>query len=93
MLKLVHSLTKMLKPNPNIILYFKVYQRNDIHRSATANLNIIVLDQNDKRPIFDQQIYRTKLDEHSSKGTLVTRVHANDEDTVCSLSNRRGSVK
>ncbi|CAC5404679.1 unnamed protein product [Mytilus coruscus] len=59
----------------------KVYQTNDHRRSATANLNIIVSDKNDNKPIFDKSEYHANVDEHSSEGTLVLRVHASDKDS------------
>ncbi|VDH98368.1 Hypothetical predicted protein [Mytilus galloprovincialis] len=77
------KLFKIFDREPQSIYNFKikVYQINDHRRSATANLNIIVSDTNDNKPIFDKSEYRANVDEHSSKGTLVLRVHASDKDS------------
>ncbi|XP_052089264.1 uncharacterized protein LOC127726006 [Mytilus californianus] len=76
------KLFKIFDREPQSIYNYKikVYQTNDHRRSATANLNIIVSDKNDNKPIFDKSEYYANVDEHSSKGTLVLRVHASDKD-------------
>ncbi|CAG2255169.1 unnamed protein product [Mytilus edulis] len=58
----------------------KVYQTNDHRRSATANLNIIVSDKNDNKPIFDKSEYYANVDEHSSRGTLIKATDLDKKD-------------
>ncbi|XP_032885407.1 protocadherin alpha-C2-like [Amblyraja radiata] len=49
-------------------------------RSATAQILITVLDNNDNPPVFDHDIYRGSVSENASRGTLVLEVKANDLD-------------
>ncbi|XP_051540817.1 protocadherin gamma-A3-like isoform X14 [Myxocyprinus asiaticus] len=49
-------------------------------RSATVQINIVVLDVNDNAPIFSQSSYKTSVVENSAKGTIVTTVSATDAD-------------
>ncbi|OXB52904.1 hypothetical protein ASZ78_013298 [Callipepla squamata] len=48
--------------------------------SATQVLSILVLDVNDERPIFLQQLYETAVYENQDPGELVIRVEAVDRD-------------
>ncbi|XP_053342438.1 protocadherin alpha-8-like [Clarias gariepinus] len=49
-------------------------------RSGALNITVIVLDVNDNRPIFSQDVYTTTLKENTPMGTLVLKLHANDND-------------
>uniref|UniRef100_A0A9J8BKI8 Protocadherin 1 gamma 11 n=1 Tax=Cyprinus carpio carpio TaxID=630221 RepID=A0A9J8BKI8_CYPCA len=49
-------------------------------RSATVQINIIVLDGNDNAPVFSQSSYKTSVVENAPKSTIVTRVSATDAD-------------
>ncbi|XP_052005733.1 protocadherin alpha-2-like [Xyrauchen texanus] len=49
-------------------------------RSGTLNVTVVVLDNNDNRPVFSQDIYSTSLKENTQVGTLVIQVQASDED-------------
>uniref|UniRef100_A0A3B4U4J2 Si:ch73-379j16.2 n=1 Tax=Seriola dumerili TaxID=41447 RepID=A0A3B4U4J2_SERDU len=49
-------------------------------RTGTLNVSIIVLDSNDNRPIFSQEIYQTELQENVLVGTFVFRMNATDPD-------------
>nr|XP_047927782.1 protocadherin-23 [Anser cygnoides] len=49
--------------------------------SATQVLTIVVLDVNDERPIFLQQLYETAVRENQDPGELVVKVEAMDRDT------------
>ncbi|XP_075338187.1 protocadherin alpha-8-like [Odontesthes bonariensis] len=49
-------------------------------RSGTLNVSIIVLDSNDNRPRFSQDIYQIEIQENASIGTTVTKVNALDPD-------------
>uniref|UniRef100_A0A3P8T5U3 Si:ch73-379j16.2 n=1 Tax=Amphiprion percula TaxID=161767 RepID=A0A3P8T5U3_AMPPE len=49
-------------------------------RSGTLNVSIIVLDSNDNRPTFSQEIYQIEIQENVPIGTTVTRMHAIDPD-------------
>ncbi|XP_062414391.1 protocadherin alpha-8-like [Pungitius pungitius] len=47
---------------------------------GTLNVSIIVLDSNDNRPIFSQEIYQITLNENVSVGTAVIQLNATDSD-------------
>ncbi|XP_015275467.1 PREDICTED: protocadherin beta-16-like [Gekko japonicus] len=49
-------------------------------RTGTAKIIIEVLDSNDNVPVFDKNIYKTKLMENSRLGSFVTKVEATDRD-------------
>ncbi|XP_067313975.1 protocadherin alpha-7-like [Pseudorasbora parva] len=49
-------------------------------RSGTLNVTVVVLDNNDNRPVFSQDIYSTNLKENIQIGTLVIQVQASDAD-------------
>uniref|UniRef100_A0A8C7MI30 Protocadherin 2 alpha b 9 n=1 Tax=Oncorhynchus kisutch TaxID=8019 RepID=A0A8C7MI30_ONCKI len=49
-------------------------------KSGLLNINVIVLDTNDNRPVFNQDIYSVSLKENSPIGTIVTTVNASDAD-------------
>ncbi|XP_056456679.1 protocadherin alpha-8-like [Gadus chalcogrammus] len=50
------------------------------HKSAHLNVTILVLDNNDNRPIFSQEVYSVMLRENVDIGTVVINVQANDLD-------------
>ncbi|XP_064422985.1 protocadherin gamma-A11-like [Latimeria chalumnae] len=49
-------------------------------RSGTAKIRIVVVDVNDNAPLFTKEMYKVKLQENASKGTLVIQVNASDID-------------
>ncbi|XP_057177605.1 protocadherin gamma-A5-like isoform X33 [Triplophysa rosa] len=49
-------------------------------RSATVQINIVVLDVNDNAPVFSQSSYKASVVENSAKGSVVTTVSATDAD-------------
>ncbi|KAM9357331.1 protocadherin alpha-8-like [Symphorus nematophorus] len=49
-------------------------------RSGTLNVSIIVLDSNDNRPVFGQEIYQIAIKENAPVGTSVLRMNATDPD-------------
>ncbi|XP_067374279.1 protocadherin alpha-8-like isoform X22 [Channa argus] len=49
-------------------------------RSDMLNVSIIVLDSNDNRPIFSQELYQISIQENIPLGTLVFRMNATDLD-------------
>uniref|UniRef100_A0A3B5L7J7 Cadherin domain-containing protein n=1 Tax=Xiphophorus couchianus TaxID=32473 RepID=A0A3B5L7J7_9TELE len=49
-------------------------------RSGTLNVSVTVLDINDNRPSFSQDVYQVQIYENASVGTIVTRVNATDPD-------------
>ncbi len=49
-------------------------------RSGTLNITILVLDVNDNRPVFSQDVYSTTLHESVQIGTLVMKILASDSD-------------
>ncbi|XP_062045916.1 protocadherin alpha-10-like [Lepus europaeus] len=48
--------------------------------TGSVELRITVLDANDNAPVFDKSLYRVKLPENSSNGTLVISLNASDPD-------------
>ncbi|XP_031159344.1 protocadherin alpha-3-like [Sander lucioperca] len=49
-------------------------------RSGTLNVSIIVLDINDNRPIFSQEIYQIEIQENVPVGTSIFQMNATDPD-------------
>ncbi|XP_066572374.1 protocadherin alpha-13-like [Amia ocellicauda] len=49
-------------------------------RSGILNITVIVLDNNDNTPAFDQEVYSVNLQENVAIGTFVIQVNATDPD-------------
>ncbi|XP_036431572.1 protocadherin alpha-8-like isoform X5 [Colossoma macropomum] len=49
-------------------------------RSGTLNITVTVLDINDNRPVFSQEVYTTQIKENVPIGTVVIKVKATDLD-------------
>uniref|UniRef100_A0A672YM22 Protocadherin alpha-13-like n=1 Tax=Sphaeramia orbicularis TaxID=375764 RepID=A0A672YM22_9TELE len=49
-------------------------------RSGTLNVSIIVLDSNDNKPIFSQEVYQIAIQENVPVGTSIFRINATDSD-------------
>ncbi|XP_075902445.1 protocadherin alpha-8-like [Nelusetta ayraudi] len=49
-------------------------------RSGTLNVSVNVLDSNDNRPIFSQEVYQIAIKENTPAGTSVFRLNATDAD-------------
>ncbi|XP_060766355.1 protocadherin beta-15-like [Neoarius graeffei] len=49
-------------------------------KSGTLNVTVTVLDINDNRPVFSQEVYTVNLQENSPIGTIVIKVSATDLD-------------
>ncbi|XP_057205139.1 protocadherin alpha-7-like isoform X5 [Triplophysa rosa] len=50
------------------------------HRSGILNITITVLDNNDNRPVFSQEVYTVNLQEKVPVDTIVIKVNATDID-------------
>ncbi|XP_076860667.1 protocadherin beta-15-like [Brachyhypopomus gauderio] len=48
--------------------------------SGTLNITVVVLDVNDNRPVFSQDVYSATLNENTPIGTLVLKIQATDYD-------------
>ncbi|XP_054595038.2 protocadherin gamma-A12 isoform X16 [Nothobranchius furzeri] len=49
--------------------------------TGTMRIRVTVLDANDNTPVFSKTVYKATITENSAKGTLVTKVTANDADS------------
>ncbi|XP_042181704.1 protocadherin alpha-3 isoform X4 [Oncorhynchus tshawytscha] len=49
-------------------------------RSGHVNISVTVLDNNDNRPIFNQDVYSVTIHENGAVGTIVAKVNATDLD-------------
>uniref|UniRef100_A0AAY5KA57 Cadherin domain-containing protein n=1 Tax=Esox lucius TaxID=8010 RepID=A0AAY5KA57_ESOLU len=49
-------------------------------RSGTVVIHVTVLDANDNKPVFSQNVYKVSLPENSPKGTVVVAVSSSDLD-------------
>ncbi|XP_060759734.1 protocadherin alpha-8-like [Neoarius graeffei] len=61
-------------------LFLTAFDGGNPHRSGTLNITVTVLDVNDNRPIFSQDVYTSELKENTPIGTLVLKLQANDND-------------
>lgn len=57
-----------------------VSDRGDVPRSATATLQLTVLDSNDEKPLFDRSNYFMTVRENQPPGTIVGQLNATDRD-------------
>uniref|UniRef100_A0A673KLL6 Cadherin domain-containing protein n=1 Tax=Sinocyclocheilus rhinocerous TaxID=307959 RepID=A0A673KLL6_9TELE len=75
----LHSpLDREKKQHHNLIL--TAFDGGKPQRSATVQINIIVLDVNDNAPVFSQSSYKTSVVENAPKTTIVTKISATDAD-------------
>ena len=56
-------------------------------RSATATLQLTIIDSNDNRPRFDRTVYHVTVPEDVPVGTSVGRVNATDDDVTPRFSH------
>ncbi|XP_054454128.1 protocadherin beta-11-like [Anoplopoma fimbria] len=49
-------------------------------KSGSVKINVVVLDANDNAPAFSQSVYRVSVPENVSRGTVILRVSATDND-------------
>ncbi len=77
-LVLQKSLDREINDEYNLVL--TAVDGGNPQRSGTLNVTVVVLDNNDNRPVFSQDIYSTTLKENIQIGTLVIQVQASDAD-------------
>ncbi|KAA0703885.1 Protocadherin gamma-A3 [Triplophysa tibetana] len=76
---ILHSpLDRENKEHHNLIL--TSFDGGKPQRSATVQINIVVLDANDNAPVFSQSSYKASAVENVAKGTVVATVSATDAD-------------
>ncbi|XP_076875484.1 protocadherin gamma-A10-like isoform X25 [Brachyhypopomus gauderio] len=66
--------------NPHLSLTLTAVDGGNPLRSGTTRIDVTVLDANDNAPVFNQSVYRAKVDENAPKGTYVITVNATDAD-------------
>ncbi|XP_060743331.1 protocadherin alpha-8-like [Tachysurus vachellii] len=77
-LKLRKSLDREQQKRHNLML--TAMDSGTPTRSGSINISVIVLDENDNRPIFSQELYSVTIEENAQVGALVFRVNATDLD-------------
>ncbi|XP_003782163.1 protocadherin alpha-4 [Otolemur garnettii] len=65
---------------PEIFLVLSATDGGKPELTGTVQLLITVLDANDNAPVFDRKVYKVKLPENVSNGTLVIKLNASDLD-------------
>lgn len=66
--------------NANHLLRVTAVDGGNPPKSGTLNITVAVLDNNDNRPVFSQEVYSATLQENAPSGTVVTVVNATDAD-------------
>uniref|UniRef100_A0A3Q1I6H9 Protocadherin 2 gamma 28 n=1 Tax=Anabas testudineus TaxID=64144 RepID=A0A3Q1I6H9_ANATE len=61
-------------------LTLTAFDGGDPQKSGSVKINVVVLDANDNAPVFSQSVYRITVSENASKGTVVLKVSATDND-------------
>ncbi|XP_035377227.1 protocadherin alpha-8-like isoform X13 [Electrophorus electricus] len=61
-------------------LTLTAYDGGKPERSGSVNITITVIDVNDNAPVFDRQAYTVALEENTSLGSSVIKLHATDLD-------------
>ncbi|XP_074530786.1 protocadherin alpha-8-like [Halichoeres trimaculatus] len=77
-LVLKKSLDRELKDKHTLLL--TAVDGGKPQRSGTLNVTVIVLDINDNRPMFSQEVYQIEIQENVSLGTSIFRLNATDPD-------------
>ncbi|XP_039519014.1 protocadherin alpha-8-like [Pimephales promelas] len=65
---------------PEHVLILKALDGGNPAKSGTLNITVTVLDINDNRPVFSQDLYSVSLQENSPFGTTVIKINATDRD-------------
>ncbi|KAK1800270.1 hypothetical protein P4O66_000306 [Electrophorus voltai] len=66
--------------NPHLSLIFTAVDGGNPQRIGTTRIDVTVLDANDNAPVFNQSVYRAKVEENAPKGTYIITVNATDAD-------------
>ncbi|XP_058790848.1 cadherin-related tumor suppressor [Phymastichus coffea] len=77
-LRVARPLDRELKANYS--LRIQARDRGEAPNTATQTVNVLVLDENDNSPIFDQKQYSASVAENASIGASVLQVSASDLD-------------
>ncbi|KAA0703886.1 Protocadherin gamma-A12 [Triplophysa tibetana] len=72
------SLDREKEKHHNLIL--TAFDGGKPQRSATVQINVVVIDVNDNAPVFSQSSYKASVVENAAKGSVVTTVSATDAD-------------
>ncbi|XP_074529688.1 protocadherin gamma-A11-like isoform X6 [Halichoeres trimaculatus] len=61
-------------------LTLTAYDGGNPQKSGAVHINVVVLDANDNAPVFSQSVYRITVPENASRGTVILRASATDND-------------
>uniref|UniRef100_A0A8C6KB21 Si:ch73-379j16.2 n=1 Tax=Nothobranchius furzeri TaxID=105023 RepID=A0A8C6KB21_NOTFU len=64
----------------NHLLYVTALDGGKPQRSGTLNISVTVLDSNDNRPKFSQEVYQIEIEENAPIGISIFKVNATDPD-------------
>nr|XP_023018375.1 fat-like cadherin-related tumor suppressor homolog [Leptinotarsa decemlineata] len=65
---------------PKYLLTANVHDKEYSNWECSSQIELIILDLNDNAPVFTLPYYSVSLDEDVEVGTLVTKIHATDDD-------------
>jgi hypothetical protein len=61
-------------------IYLQVHDHGNPSLTNSLNFTLIIIDENDNTPIFDQDMYTLNISETVPTGTLLVHFHATDND-------------
>ena len=63
-------------------------EKRNVRQIASTTIAIIVDDVNDNLPLFRKHVYKTTVRENSDRGTVISRIFADDLDRNRSITYR-----
>ena len=68
-------------------IYLEAHDHGDPSQSNTLNFSLIILDENDNAPKFDQEFYSLNISEATSTNTKLLHFHATDLDEANTMNS------